>query len=153
MNIFKVAGVRRPLDTKTKIDMILDFFWKNGFILDRFIDYKIRESITDGRLLTYYERHTVYKDLLYASNNGLGVKIHLSTGHKKATGFPRHKKNYRPKEKQKGMGIDIFKKEGEIHKPSIGELLEQSRASLGKKKPRQWLKIISVPMGGQNKKY
>lgn len=154
MNIFKVAGIRRPFDSKAKIDKILDFLSKNGLILDRFLDSYIRESITEGYILRYYENHSMYKILWTASKQGLGIKVHLSTGHKKkGTGIPRRRKQSDPTQKKKKRMPDIFKKEGDVHKPRLSELLEQSRASLGTKKPHQWVSMVSVPMGGQKKKH
>ncbi|MBQ8713173.1 MAG: hypothetical protein IJ551_10210 [Prevotella sp.] len=153
MRLFKVAGISRPLDSKNKIDMILDFLWKNGIMLDKLIDFRIRESISEGRLLQYYESHSTYKYLKCASKCGLGVKVHVSTGHKKKNVLHRRRNIYKPNNKHERKKNDIFKRDGDSHKPSLGDLLEQSRASLGKKKPQQWVSIVSVPMGGQNKKY
>lgn len=153
MRLFKAVGVRRPLDSKFKIDMILDFLLRNGIMLDRFIDSYIRESITERFVLQYYETHSTYKALLYASKQNIGIKVHLNTGCKKKGAFPRQRKKVNPPQKKVRKNIDIFKKEGETHKPRLSELIEESRASLGTKKPSQWLKLVSVPMGGQNKKY
>ena len=36
-------------------------------------------------------------------------------------------------------------------KPALSDLVNEARASNGTKKPRTWIKIISVPMGGMNK--
>lgn len=36
-------------------------------------------------------------------------------------------------------------------KPTLNELVEEARRSNGKEKPKAWMKIVSVPMGGQNK--
>ena len=154
MNIFKVAGIRRPFDSKAKIDMMLDFLNKNGIMLDWLIDLKIRESIFDVHILKYFENHNTYKILRKAGKQGLGIKIHLFMGHKKkGTGFPRHRKKTDSDQKKKRRIPDIFKKKGEVLKPRLSELVEQARASEGTKKPEQWVKIVYVPMGGQNKKY
>ena len=154
MRIFKVAGIRRPLDSRAKIDKILDFLCKNGIMLDRFLDSYIRESITECFILRYYESHSTYKILQTSSKQGLGIKVHISTGRKKkGTGIPRRRKQSDSTQKKKKRIPDIFKKEGEVHKPRLSELLEQSRASLGTKKPHQWVSMVSVPMGGQNKKH
>lgn len=37
-------------------------------------------------------------------------------------------------------------------KPTLNELIEEARRSNGKEKPKAWMKIVSVPMGGMNKK-
>lgn len=36
-------------------------------------------------------------------------------------------------------------------KPTLNELVEEARRSNGKEKPKAWMRIVSVPMGGQNK--
>ena len=38
-------------------------------------------------------------------------------------------------------------------KPTLESQLSRSRISEGKDRQKPWLKIVSVPMGGQNKKY
>lgn len=37
-------------------------------------------------------------------------------------------------------------------KPTLNEQITAARESLGKKKPKTWMKIVSVPMGGMSKK-
>ena len=37
--------------------------------------------------------------------------------------------------------------------PTLESQISRSRKSEGKERPNQWLKIVSVPMGGQNKKH
>jgi len=37
-------------------------------------------------------------------------------------------------------------------KPTLNELVEEARRSNGKEKPKAWMRIVSVPMGGMNKK-
>lgn len=153
MNIFKCAGIRRPFDSKAKIDMILDFLNKNGIMLDWLIDLKIRESISNIHILKYLENHKTYKILRTAGKQGIGIKVHLYMGRKKkGTGFPRQRINDSEQKKKRRIP-DIFKKKGEVHKPRMSELVEQARASEGTKKPEQWVSIVYVPMGGQNKKY
>ena len=36
-------------------------------------------------------------------------------------------------------------------KPALSDVINEARSSTGEKKPKQWYKIVSVPMGGQNK--
>jgi hypothetical protein len=37
-------------------------------------------------------------------------------------------------------------------KPTLNEIVEKARDSLNKAKPSKWIKIISTPMGGKNKR-
>lgn len=46
---------------------------------------------------------------------------------------------------------DLVKKGRDYSKPSLNEQLIAARESLGIKKPKAWMKIVSVPMGGMKK--
>ncbi len=45
----------------------------------------------------------------------------------------------------------LVKNGRDYSKPTLNELLEEARRSNGQKKPKTWMRIVSVPMGGQNK--
>ena len=47
---------------------------------------------------------------------------------------------------------NLLKNERDYSKPTFNEQVTAVRESLGKKKPKAWMKIDSVPMGGMNKK-
>jgi hypothetical protein len=46
----------------------------------------------------------------------------------------------------------LLKNGRDYSKPTLNEQVNAARESLGRKKPKSWVKIISVPMGG-GKKY
>ena len=46
----------------------------------------------------------------------------------------------------------LVKNGRDYSKPTLNEQLTAARESLGKKKPKTWMKIVSVPMGRMNKK-
>lgn len=46
----------------------------------------------------------------------------------------------------------LVKNGRDYSKPTLNEQLTAARESLGKTKPKTWMKIVSVPMGGMNKK-
>lgn len=46
----------------------------------------------------------------------------------------------------------LVKNGRDYSKPTLNEQLTTARESFGKKKPKTWMKIVSVPMGGMNKK-
>ena len=46
----------------------------------------------------------------------------------------------------------LVKNGRDYSKPTLNEQITAARESLGKKKPQAWMKIVSVPMGGMNKK-
>ena len=45
----------------------------------------------------------------------------------------------------------LVKNGRDYSKPTLNELVEEARRSNGQKKPKAWVKIVSVPMGGLNK--
>jgi len=46
----------------------------------------------------------------------------------------------------------LVKNGRDYSKPTLNEQLIAARESLGKKKPKTWVRFLSVPMGGMNKK-
>ena len=46
----------------------------------------------------------------------------------------------------------LVKNGRDYSKPTLNEQITAARESLGKKKPKAWLNIVSVPMGGMRKK-
>ena len=47
---------------------------------------------------------------------------------------------------------NLAKNGRDYSKPTLNELVEEARRSNGKEKPKAWMRIVSVPMGGMNKK-
>ena len=61
-------------------------------------------------------------------------------------------------QKERDLVKDAIEKElarngRDYSKPTLESQLSKSRISEGKDRQKPWLKIVSVPMGGQNKKY
>lgn len=53
-----------------------------------------------------------------------------------------------------GKGLkDLVKNGRDYSKPTLNEQVAAARESLGRKKPKMWMKMVSVPIGGQNKKH
>lgn len=48
---------------------------------------------------------------------------------------------------------ELAKNGRDYSKPTLESQISKARIAEGKDRQRQWLKIVSVPMGGQNKKY
>lgn len=49
-------------------------------------------------------------------------------------------------------GLKNLAKNGrDYSKPTLNEQLTAARESMGRKKPKVWMKIVSVPMGGMKK--
>ena len=48
---------------------------------------------------------------------------------------------------------ELAKNGRDYSKPTLESQISRARKTEGKDRPKPWLKIVSVPMGGQNKKY
>jgi hypothetical protein len=48
---------------------------------------------------------------------------------------------------------ELAKNGRDYSKPTLESQISRSRQAEGKERPMQWLKIVSIPMGGQNKKH
>ena len=48
---------------------------------------------------------------------------------------------------------ELAKNGRDYSKPTLESQISRSRKAEGKERPKQWLKIVSVPMGGLNKKH
>lgn len=46
----------------------------------------------------------------------------------------------------------LAKSERDYSKPTLNEIVEEARRSNKRKKPQEWVRIVSVPMGGMNKR-
>lgn len=46
----------------------------------------------------------------------------------------------------------LVKNGRDYSKPTLNEIIEEARRSNNTKKPQTWMKIVSVPMGGMNKR-
>lgn len=46
---------------------------------------------------------------------------------------------------------DLVKNGRDYSRPTLNEQLTAARESFGRKKPKIWMKIVSVPMGGMKK--
>ena len=46
----------------------------------------------------------------------------------------------------------LVKNGRDYSKPTLNEIIEEARRSHNTKKPQTWMKIVSVPMGGMNKR-
>lgn len=52
----------------------------------------------------------------------------------------------------KALG-ELVKNDRDYSKPSLGSQINHILQTENKERPRKWVSVISVPMGGQNKKY
>ena len=126
------------LKKKTLNRILIAIFKEYGYIPDRYIPI-ILGKIKTGDILAYFNR------LRYSLHPKLERDAGF-VGRRKTK-----KKNYNAEEtKKKKDPMNIVR---DYSKPALSDLVNEARASNGTKKPRQWIKLISVPMGGMNKRY
>lgn len=122
---------------KTLNRVLIAIFKKYGYIPERYIPV-ILDKIKTGDILAYFNRlrYSLYPKLEYDT----GIAGRRKTNKKNSA---------EESKKKKGLGNRVR----DYSKPTLSDLVNEARVSNGTKKPSQWIKIISVPMGGMNKKY
>ena len=121
---------------KTLNTILIAIFKKYGYIPNRYIPI-ILNKISTGDILAYFNR------LRYSLN----PKLEHDRG---IAGRRKNTKSKTAKESKKKAGHPSRVRD--YSKPALSDLVNEARESNGLKKPRPWIKIISVPMGGMNKK-
>ena len=121
---------------KTLNTILIAIFKKYGYIPNRYIPI-ILNKISTGDILAYFNR------LRYS----LRPKLEFDKG---IAGRRKTTKNKTTKESKKKAGY--ASRVRDYSKPALSDLVNEARESNGTKKPRTWIKMISVPMGGMNKK-
>ena len=121
---------------KTLNTILIAIFKKYGYIPNRYIPI-ILNKISTGDILAYFNR------LRYSLN----PKLEYDRG---IAGRRKNTKGKTAKESKKKARHPIRIRD--YSKPALSDLVNEARESNGLKKPRPWIKIISVPMGGMNKK-
>ena len=121
---------------KTLNRVLIAIFKKYGYIPNRYIPI-ILNKISTGDILAYFNR------LRYS----LCPKLEFDKG---IAGRRKTIKNKTAKESKKKAGHSSWAID--YSKPALSDIINEARESNGTKKPRPWVKFISVPMGGMNKK-
>ena len=118
---------------KTLNTILIAIFREHGYIPNRYIPI-ILGKISSGDILAYFNRlrYSLHPKL----ERDAGIAGRRKTSKKKITNETK---------KVWHLGRDYSK-------PSLSDMVNEARASNGTKKPRTWIKFISVPMGGMNKK-
>ena len=136
MDINKLLKETISINKKKTLNTVLIVIYKEyGYIPDRYIPI-ILNKISTGDILAYFNR------LRYSLNPKLEYDRGFA-GRRKTT---KNKNAKGTKKKAGHMG-----RVRDYSKPALSDLVNEARASNGTKKPRTWIKIISVPMGGINK--
>ena len=116
---------------KTLNTILIAIFREYGYIPNRYIPI-ILGKISTGDIHAYFNR------LRYSLNPKLERDRGIA-GRRKTT------KNKTAKESKKKAGH--MGRVRDYSKPALSDLVNEARESNGTKKPRPWIKIISVPMG------
>ena len=121
---------------KTLNTILIAIFKKYGYIPNRYIPI-ILNKISTGDILAYFNRLRYSLNPKLEYDRGIAGRRKTPKGEnakesKKKTGHPSRVRDY--------------------SKPALSDLVNEARESNGTKKSRHWIKIISVPMGGMNKK-
>ncbi len=137
------SDIKKLLEETTSINkkkglnkILMAIYREYGCIPDSYIPV-ILSKISTGDILAYFNR------LRYSLN----PKLEYDRG---IAGRRKTRKNISSQDaKKKVRHMDEMR---DYSKPALSDLINEARASNGTKKPRQWMKIVSVPMGGMNKK-
>ena len=120
---------------KTLNTILIAMFREYGYIPNHYVPI-ILGKISSGDILAYFNR------LRYS----LHPKLERDTGIAGRRKTTKKKLTNETKKKTKHLG-----RVRDYSKPTLSDLVNEARASNGTKKPRTWIKFISVPMGGMNK--
>ena len=120
---------------KTLNTILIAMFREYGYIPNHYVPI-ILGKISSGDILAYFNR------LRYSLHHKLERETGIA-GRRKTT---KKKLTNETKKKMKHLG-----RVRDYSKPTLSDLVNEARASNGTKKPRTWIKFISVPMGGMNK--
>ena len=121
---------------KTLNTILIAIFREYGYIPNRCIPI-ILNKISTGDIHAYFNR------LRYSLN----PKLEYDRGIAGRRRTPKGKNTKETKKKAGHMGTMR-----DYSKPALSDLVNEARESNGTKKPKTWIKMISVPMGGMNKK-
>ncbi len=116
--------------------ILIAIFKEYGYIPDCYIP-AILSKISTGDIFAYFNR------LRYSLN----PKLEYDRG---IAGRRKTRKNNNMQEaKKKARRMNSVR---DYSKPALSDLINEARTSNGTKKPQQWMKIVSVPMGGMNRR-
>ena len=137
MDISKLLKETVSIHKKKTLNTILIAISKKyGYIPNRYIPI-ILNKISTGDILAYFNR------LRYS----LSPKLEYDRG---IAGRRKNTKSKTTKESKRRIGHPSRVRD--YSKPALSDLVNKARESNGTKKPKPWIKIITVPMGGMNKK-
>ena len=160
------------LRTREEIDELFTEIKAQGQVIDNEMDYAIRMAIQKVKLQLYYEEKLVeYKSLVKATGNRESTKIQPNiipkakakkkTKRKKQTSLEKHDAWVKEHTKEEIIAINkarVAKFHPEPDYSTCSKTINQSRKKIEHEKEMRertkghWVSIVSVPMGGINKR-
>ncbi len=116
--------------------ILIAIYREYGYYIHESYISAILSRITTGDILAYFNR------LRYSLN----PKLEYDRGFVGRRKKPKKKCSQESQKKARRPN-----RTRDYSKPTLSDLIYEARASNRTKKPQQWIKIISVPMGGMNK--
>ncbi len=181
MNFRQILAKYSQIDCKNKLNDLLAEVERSFGVFSRDMELDIRSIISVPEVVDYFDRiiHDQHPQLEYDPIKKQSKKEARNPQAKSANDKKKPKKKKEsliPKRKDLkpityGEEESIVEKKRrrlphdeyvlrklaqngrDYSKPTLESQISRSRITEGKEKPKQWLKIVSVPMGGMNKKY
>ena len=173
MNFRQILLKHNPIDSKNKLNKLLAEVERNFGVFSMDMELDIWAGITKDEVKDYFARiiHVPHPklehDQVVTTPNSQDSKQREKGLKKKA------KKNFLSPitmdrddygkspvpyqlvrlSKTDKMLRELAKNGRDYSKPTLESQISRSRQAEGKERPMQWLKIVSIPMGGQNKKH
>ena len=157
-----------PVDCKNKLNKLLAEVERNFGVFSRDMELDILAVITKDEVKDYFARiiHDPNPKLEHdkevtssksqeAKRKKKAKKNPLSPVTMDKDDYGKSQVPYQPVRLSKTdkMLRELAKNGRDYSKQTLESQLSKSRHAEGKERPKQWLKIVSIPMGGQNKKH
>ena len=167
MNFKQILLKHNPIDSKNKLNKLLAEVERNFGVFSRDMELDIWAVITKDEVKDYFARiiHDPNPKLEHdqeetssksqeAKRKKKAKKNPLSPITMDRDDYGKSSVPYQPVRLSKTdkMLRELAKNGRDYSKPTLESQISKSRQAEGKERPKPWLKIISIPMGGQNKK-
>ncbi len=173
MNFRQILLKHNPIDSKNKLNKLLAEVERNFGVFSMDMELDIWAGITKDEVKDYFARiiHDPHPklehDQVVTTPNSQDSKQREKGLKKKAKknflspitmdrdDYGKSPVPYQPVRLSKTdkMLRELAKNGRDYSKPTLESQISRSRQAEGKERPMQWLKIVSIPMGGQNKKH
>ena len=167
MTFRQITAQYSPVDCKNKLNKLLAEVERNFGVFSKDMELDILAVITKDEVKDYFARiiHDPNPKLEYdqeetssksqeAKRKKKAKKNPLSPVTMDRDDYGKSPVSYQSARLSKTdkMLRELAKNGRDYSKPTLESQISKSRQAEGKERPKQWLKIISIPMGGQNKK-